>query len=387
MLAVQSSADLAMHQRVLANALQDDGTLVFIDTNVIAWGFRLNASAYQEFTAWLEQLASTGRLAIPAWTVHEYNHHLLQDDSAFFLPHKSIGRQPQVSLAEPHRAAHLVLSEEYAAELGHGSRDECLQKLADAMGTIEKFASHLTKSDASRRRERVLFMERLIARTGLQSPLHTLAERAASQARERYANRLAPGYKDGGKEANASGDLIIWSELLKACALRNTRSAVLLTNDQKTDWVYTPATVILANGKPVAGSNEQARGLKLPKPELIAEFEHQTGSRQLHILSIESLIGILSSVQLNSYRAQQFRHLAHALRVDLARDPTELALQWFLSNPEAVSEAIRGVCYWHYSPSEVDHEAFVAWATEQMKLKDSDAKKVHWDVVFCEFFI
>ncbi|NOJ81607.1 PIN-like domain-containing protein [Myxococcus xanthus] len=387
MLAVQSSVDLDVHQRVIANALQDHGTLVFIDTNVIAWIFRLNASAYQEFAAWLEHLVSNRRLAIPAWTVHEYNYHLLQDDSAFFLPHKSIGRQLQVSLAELARAAHLVLSEEYAAQLGHGSRDECLQKLEDSMSHIEKVASHLTKSDGSRRRERVLFMEHLIARTSLQSPLHALAEHAAGQARERYSSRLAPGYKDGGKETNASGDLIIWNELLAACASRSARSAVLITNDRKTDWAYTPSTVILANGKTVSGSNEQARRLKLPKPELIAEFEHHTGSRQFHILSIDSLVGILSSVQLNSYRAQQFRHLAHALLVDLARDPTEMALQWFLSNPEAVSEAIKGVCYWHYSPSEVDQDAFVAWATEQMKLSDPDAKKVHWSVVFCEFFI
>jgi hypothetical protein len=203
----------------------------------------------------------------------------------------------------------------------------------------------------------------------------------------RYVNRISPGYKDADKQENPNGDLIIWREILAACVSGSFKSAVLITNDVKSDWVYTPLTVTLPNKKIIAGSSEAARTVKLPKPDLIAEFEHHTGGSQLHILSIEAVIETLSSAQLYAHAAQDFRHLALAVRIDLARNPTGAVLQWFLNNPDIYSTAIRGVCYWSYSPSEVDMEEFRAWTIKKMKLSPAESEKVNWSVVFCELFL
>ena len=127
-----------------------------------------------------------------------------------------------------------------------------------------------------------------------------------------------------------------------------------------------------------------ARKVKLPKPDLIVEFERHTGSTHFHIFSIESMIETLSSDTLNQEGAQDFRHLALAIKVD-ARTPTEAVVQWFLRNPDEYAEALDGVCHWEQSPAEVDQETFKAWTVK--KMNNVDTHNVRWTDVFCEVFL
>ena len=225
----------------------------------------------------------------------------------------------------------------------------------------------------------------LIDKCALKSNIHELADAASREAPARYANRLSPGYNDAQKQENAWGDFIIWKELLGHCESEGVTQAVLITNDRKPDWVYTPLSVVLKNGNAISGTNEMSRLVKLPKPDLVAEFERHTGSTQLHIFSIESVIEALSSAELNHWNPQDFRQLALAIKLDLARTPTEAVVQWFLKNTDSYNEATQGVCRWDQSPSEVDMNAFEAWTTE--KMKNIDAKEVRWVDVFCELFL
>jgi hypothetical protein len=159
----------------------------------------------------------------------------------------------------------------------------------------------------------------------------------------------------------------------------------LITNDTKSDWVYTPLSVILPNGKPISGSHEEARLVKLPKPELLAEFERHTGSNELRVLSIESVINGLSSQAINRWSAQDFRHLANAIKLDLTPTPTEAVVQWFLKHPEKYKEAMSSVCNWYDNPGEVDQAAFKEWTTNN--ISNIDTSNVCWMDVFCELFL
>ena len=100
MQAIRSSIALATYQQELVDILRSGDCIVFLDTNLLAWSFRLNDTASREFIRWLYNLAQDERLIIPAWTIHEYNHHLLRDDPTFFLPHKAVGKQLNANLAE-----------------------------------------------------------------------------------------------------------------------------------------------------------------------------------------------------------------------------------------------------------------------------------------------
>lgn len=382
---IRSSIALATYQQELIDMLRSDSCVVFIDTNLLAWSFRLNDAAFQEFTRWLNNLAQDERLIIPAWTVHEYNHHLLRDDPMFFLPHKAVGKQLNANLAELERVAHLMISDASATELGYVNRKALFSAFSEASKTIQRCVLHLAKNDVQRRQDIVTYLEELITKCELKSNLHELADAAAHEAPVRYANRLSPGYNDARKTENASGDFIIWKEILDHCGFKGVNQAVLISNDRKPDWVYTPRSIVLPNGNIISGNNAMARLVKLPKPDLIAEFERHTGSTQFHIFSIESVIEAFSSEELNQWYAQDFRHLALAIQLDLARTPTEAVVQWFLKNTDRYTEALHGVCRWEQSPSEVDQKAFEAWTVE--KMENVDTQNVRWSDVFCELFL
>ena len=226
-----------------------------------------------------------------------------------------------------------MISDVSATELGYPNREALFSAFSEASKIIQRCEAHLAKNDVQRRRDLVTSLEKLIAKCALKSNIHDLADAAAREAPARYANRLSPGYNDAQKTENASGDFIIWKEILGHCGSKGVNQAVLMTNDRKSDWVYTPRSVILPNGRAISGHNAMARLVKLPKPDLIAEFERHTGSTQFHIFSIESVIEALSSAELNHWDAQDFRHLALAIQLDLARTPTEAVVQWFLKIP------------------------------------------------------
>lgn len=59
----------------------------------------------------------------------------------------------------------------------------------------------------------------------------------------RYVHKLPPGFKDDKKELNLFGDLIILLEVLEFCKSSNTKKAILITNDNKQDWVYAPSKI------------------------------------------------------------------------------------------------------------------------------------------------
>ena len=213
MLAIQSSLALSSYQQEQVDVLRSDDCIVFLDTNLLAWIFRLNDQAVREFFQWLEQLAQNERLIIPAWTVHEYNHYLLRDDSRFFLPHKAVGKQLNANLAELERVARLMISDANAKELGYSNRDTFFSAFSEASKTIQLCVGHLANKAGERRSNLITFLEQLITKCATKSNVHELADAAASEAPARYANRLSPGYSDESKTENASGDLIIWKEI------------------------------------------------------------------------------------------------------------------------------------------------------------------------------
>ena len=53
MRAIQSSIVFAEYQQEVVESLGSRDCVVFLDTNMLAWSFRLNDTALQEFINWL----------------------------------------------------------------------------------------------------------------------------------------------------------------------------------------------------------------------------------------------------------------------------------------------------------------------------------------------
>jgi uncharacterized iron-regulated membrane protein len=125
--------------------------------------------------------------------------------------------------------------------------------------------------------------------------------------------------------------------------------------------------------------------MKLPKADLVDEFERATNGGTLRVWSLKTVVDAMSSSELNRVGAADFRHLALATQVDLARTPTEAVVQWFLNHPDRYQEAVEGVCRWRESPSEVDQAAFATWTAENIEKLEQD--NVDWNEVFLELFL
>src|SRR5262245_15861830 len=114
----------------LVEFVHDGKCLFFVDTNVIAWTFRLNLRARREIMQWFYRLVQDERLMIPAWVVHEYNHHLEKQDGDFFHSAKAVSKRLEAALTELEATARLSVDDEIAGELGCESRLAALDRLS-----------------------------------------------------------------------------------------------------------------------------------------------------------------------------------------------------------------------------------------------------------------
>lgn len=119
-----------------------------------------------------------------------------------------------------------------------------------------------------------------------------------SELEKRNTLSLPPGFKDKGKDLNASGDLIIWKEILK-CAQEKDKHLIFISADEKSDWWHQ--------------SNKE--GL-YPRFELVDEFRRETNGKSFHILSLSKLLQIFnaSSAVIDSVAATE-NQLSSELKV------------------------------------------------------------------------
>jgi len=141
-------------------------------------------------------------------------------------------------------------------------------------------------------------------------------------------------------------------------------------------WCYKPAKVVLDNGKEISWSIEATRDLRLPNPELLAEFHWHTGGEGILFATIQQVVETLSSTEHNTLEAAVLSHLAQATQS--SRTPTDRVVDWIPGSEQLYQEGLRGVAYWESSPGEVDSSEFEAWCRERLKDSNIPFDKVDW---------
>ena len=106
-----------------------------------------------------------------------------------------------------------------------------------------------------------------------------------SLGEERYNEKIPPGYMDvkdkrgkttfhnGIKYKNEYGDLVYWFQILKQSKEETVKSIILITDDNKEDWVF------------------EVKGKKKgPQPELIHEFKRSCGDKKFYLYNTEQFL-------------------------------------------------------------------------------------------------
>jgi hypothetical protein len=297
----------------IAALASDPKTLVFFDTNIIAYLYKLHTAARLEFFGWTDNVISQQRLNIPAWSASEYLARVKAKQLHTYTPKYKDPDQPKKMLEVMLETTSLFLDDAVlrSKSFTAGRTQFMIQFRAalDALPQFTKFLKH--EFDAEAVHEEI---RRHLSSAILNSDLATLCSRAAEVGDIRVEHRLPPAFRDKSKEENRLGDLIIWFEILDQSKKMKTefQRVIFITNDEKDDWVYSPQRRIeLIRGTRKIVPNTSPT-LKLIDPRLVAEFESAVGHSDITICSLPFLIEGMSRANPGG-----FQQLAAAIQIDI----------------------------------------------------------------------
>ncbi|WP_374005502.1 PIN-like domain-containing protein [Delftia lacustris] len=297
----------------IADLASDPKTLIFIDTNIVAYLYKLHEAARREFFAWSDRIAAEGRLVIPAWAANEYLSRVTSNSLASYTPKGKEPTQAKKMLETLHETASLFVDEVSLRGIGYeNGREAFLKEFRQAIETLNRFTSVFSQQfDPGVIHQQVVTH---LSPFVLNSNLAALCARAMQEASGRIEHRLPPGFRDDGKPENRLGDLIIWYELLEKSAADSGvfPKVLFISRDEKSDWVYAPAQRNRIAGKIRKTTPNIEPQIKLADPRLVAEFTHNTGHGNFTIANLPTLVEGLSRRS-----SSEFQNLAAAIQISI----------------------------------------------------------------------
>lgn len=300
--------------REIATMARDPKTLIFLDTNILAYLYKLHAAARLEFFVWAESVLKANRLRIPAWSAGEYLSRVKTRNLHSYTPKNKDPDQPKKALDVMLETAALFVDEAVLRAIGfRGDRTRFLTEFRNAVDALPQYTSAFKHQfDPEAVHEEI---QTRLSSAILKSDLADLCARAAREGDVRVEHRLPPAFRDEDKKENRFGDLIIWFEILQYSKehAADLPKVLFITNDEKSDWVYAPQRrKEVVRGVRKAVPNDQPE-LKLVDPRLVSEFQRVVGHANIVICNLPSLIEGLSKES-----ALEFGQLAAAIQINLS---------------------------------------------------------------------
>lgn len=128
------------HLREIAALASDPHTLVFLDTNILAYLYKLHEAARQEFFTWLDSAVAAGRLAIPAWAASEYLSRVTAKSLDSFTPKSKEPSQARRALDALHETAALFVDDSLLNKVAFvGNRAAYLSGFRNAIDALDPY--------------------------------------------------------------------------------------------------------------------------------------------------------------------------------------------------------------------------------------------------------
>lgn len=309
------------HLCEIAELAKDPQTLIFLDTNILAYLYKLHEAARSEFFAWSDSVKSVGRLNVPAWAASEYLVRVTSKTLEAYTPKGKEPTQTIRALDSLHQTASLFVDDALLDRAGLAP---------DRMAYVSEFRAVI---DALKTYLRVFSqqfdpgvihqqIQTHLSSAVLDSDLVALCAKAGKEGEARYKHRMPPGFCDGHKEENAFGDLIIWYEILEksASVAAEYPKVLFITNDEKSDWVYAPKMRYQLVGTSRRAVGNSKPEIKVADPRLLSEFRRKTGHSNVTICSLATLVEGLSRTN-----ATHFAHLAAAIQINTQESNFEVS--------------------------------------------------------------
>ncbi len=355
--------------------------LVFIDTNILIWIYRLNNESFLELKSLLKSLSVNGQLVIPNWVIHEYNNHLNRYSEDVFFPFKKRLKSLEKEIIYLEEVGRLIVDNELAKNNGFINKKEFIKQTKEEISSIIKKINILTNKHNYKNADRRKFIEYLIENNSSLINLSSIIDNSHSFD-FRYTHLIPPGFEDNIKTENKYGDLIIWKEILANCVQRKTKKALFISLDVKKDWVYTPSKVIfdkkeLQNGNP---------SYYYINPWLEQEYIDAVNDGILVVANMRIITDVLYSPDYNPMDFGRFKSLAKTIDIELKNNETNRLIEWFVVHGDKHYLLSTTICKWHRDPGEVDSNEFKSWCIKNISL-EIDWDKVDWGNAFVQLFL
>jgi hypothetical protein len=276
----------------LVEVLQAENTRYYLDTSSLMWLVRVGSAARGEFIAWCNSRpANTVR--VPVWAAHELHRHLVDE---------SVSRNVQTTLNEItgkyREFARLAVERaEEAACLakGHAGRAGYIGEVQQWLARLPQLTSVVAASDSQIRQaaeEVIGFVnERVLA-----TDIAPFIEKLSLTGEFRFSHHIPPGFHDK-KVENRYGDVIIWEEMLADLVRSEGEDApgqaILVSRDQKTDWVSAASYLRDQDGTERRPNREYELDVTRPLPLLLHELASRSVAERLYVTHPSFLANVL----------------------------------------------------------------------------------------------
>lgn len=137
-------------------------------------------------------------------------------------------------------------------------------------------------------------------------------EYVKSELERRNKHKIAPGFKDAGKDSNAAGDLIIWLTILHIGATYQ-KDLIFVSEDRKPDWW-----------------NQSNGSAFSPKFELIMEYKKASSGKELSLLIFSEFLeafNVSDQVVEDIKKSEEQYRIKRIERANLIRRPSSLVFR------------------------------------------------------------
>ena len=264
----------------LLEVLGSPQTRLYLDTSVLMWLVRLGSAARSEFLSWCRKRPD-GSVRVPVWAAHELHRHLTSQTVTKQIRSEVSGMERK--LDDFVRLASERADEEVCRANGYSSRTgfvaEVEQAFAKVRGIAKVVGDDKNLTDAA---EEVI---KFVNERTLHSDINHIIEALGKTGELRYSHLVPPGYHDK-KPENKFGDVIVWEEMLEDIQTdeeSERRHGVLVSRDEKTDWV---SSAPLVNGGKASKKSNRNLGFDVTRahPLLVHEFEERASGGKLYVI-------------------------------------------------------------------------------------------------------
>lgn len=245
------------------NDVKDDCVYV-LDTNALLVPYSTGSQSLAEIKKVLEKLKNEQRLKIPGQVAREFASNRPEKLKEIFqqLNRKQQGIQPFTIGRYP------LLEENEAFKAAAAAEKEINEKLAHyrkLIGSVIAQTKDWLWNDPVSLIYSQLFSEDTIYDLKLDRELLT------AELQYRYLHKIPPGFKDGGKDDDGIGDLLIWYTILEIG--KTSKNIVFVSGEEKPDWFHRSEKQIL-----------------YPRFELVNEFNVASGGHSFHVIKLSELL-------------------------------------------------------------------------------------------------